>query len=110
MPGATGGSTVGKLQSPLDPLQSPFDLLDLGILIDLGDMRAALVALYRAKSQDDLAHVVAQSVDPTANVPEMLEDNIGRLFGHDAKTQSGCNSVKATQLHCVSQEHIVNNL
>jgi hypothetical protein len=49
-------------------------------------METGNVPLDCTEPQDDLAHIVAQSIHPRENVAQMLDDQIAGLFGHRCKS------------------------
>ena len=77
-------SRVSQIEALFNPLQPVRNAIDpLGKLGDL-DMHMRQFPFDRADAMLDLAHVVPQRIDRSANVAEMLKNDVVRL-NHDGK-------------------------
>src|SRR5581483_148120 len=81
-PDATAGSAIAKLQPPLDPIESDLDAIDLGVLVHIRDVQSTYMPLNRAKAQDHLLHVIAQTIHLAIDTTQMFENKVCSLVGH----------------------------
>ena len=72
-------SRVSQIEALFNPLQPVRNAIDpLRKLSDL-DMHMRQFSIHRADAMPDLAHVVTQRIDCTANMTKMLKNDVVRL-------------------------------